>query len=294
MANTTVTTEASFIPEIWANEVIAVQENNLVMASSVKRIDFMGRKGDTYNIPKANRQDAVLKVADTPVSFLSTTATLLPILVNRHFVFPKLYEDIAELQALDSMRQFFTADAGYALAKVVDTDLHSVGATLDGGTAYSNAVIGGDGTTAYTDGTPNATAITRAGFVEASRLLDDADVPMNDRTLVIPPVAKATMLQINEFNSSDFVNGSPTSTGMFGRLYSTDVKVSTNCATMGATTVRACLLLHKDAMALVEQMGVKVTADYENKDVGTSVVAQRVYGFSQWQDNHAVAIAVPA
>jgi hypothetical protein len=42
----------------------------------------------------------------------------------------RLIEDIVEVQALSSLRQFYTEDAGYALAVQVDNDLHAAGTGL--------------------------------------------------------------------------------------------------------------------------------------------------------------------
>jgi len=44
-----------------------------------------------------------------------------------------MIEDIAEVQALTSMRRFYTDAAAYALARKVDQDLHMLGALAQGG-----------------------------------------------------------------------------------------------------------------------------------------------------------------
>ena len=52
--NTTVTTAANFIPEIWSDEIIAAYKKNLVLANLVMKMNFKGKKGDTVQIGRAH------------------------------------------------------------------------------------------------------------------------------------------------------------------------------------------------------------------------------------------------
>lgn len=47
--NTTITTSANFIPEIWSDETLAAYKQKLVLGNLVKKISFKGKKGDTLN-----------------------------------------------------------------------------------------------------------------------------------------------------------------------------------------------------------------------------------------------------
>ena len=44
-----------FIPEIWSDEVIASFKARLVMGNLVRKMPFIGRKGDTMHIPMSLR-----------------------------------------------------------------------------------------------------------------------------------------------------------------------------------------------------------------------------------------------
>ena len=126
-AHTTVTTSDKFIPEIWSDEVLARYKSNLVLANLVTKVNFKGKKGDTLHIPVPARGSASAKAASTQVTLIADTATEVQVLINKHFEYSKMYEDIAEMQSLASMRRFYTDDAGYALAKQVDQDLAILG-----------------------------------------------------------------------------------------------------------------------------------------------------------------------
>ena len=104
--NTALTEAATFVPEIWSDEIIASYQKNLKMAPLVKRLAMTGKKGDTIHIPKPVRGDANAKAADTAVTIIANTESELQITINRHFEYSRLIEDIVEVQALSSLRQF--------------------------------------------------------------------------------------------------------------------------------------------------------------------------------------------
>ena len=123
-----------FIPEIWSDEIIAAFQKNLKMAPLVKRLSMTGKKGDLIHVPKPIRGEANAKVADTAVTIQANTETELQITIDRHFEYSRFIEDIVEVQALSSLRQFYTEDAGYQLALTVDTDLMNAATGFGDGT----------------------------------------------------------------------------------------------------------------------------------------------------------------
>jgi len=234
----TTTVAGNFIPELWSDEVIAVYKQKLVLANLVTKISFKGRKGDTLHIPVPARGSASSKAANTQVTLIASTNSTVDVLIDKHYEYSKLYEDIAEMQALSSMRKFYTEDAGYALAKQVDQHLHLLGATFNGGTlsgtgstSYEKAVIGGDGSTNFSGATPgNGTALTDAGIRKMIQTLEDADLSSGELSLVIPPVEANVLRGISRFTEQAFVgSGDVLKTGRLGNLYGTEVFTSTNC-----------------------------------------------------------------
>lgn len=287
-----------FIPEIWSDEIIAAYKKNLVMANLIKKMSFKGKKGDTLHIPAPVRGNASLKAAETQVTLIANTESEVLVNINKHYEYSRLIEDIVETQALSSLRQFYTEDAGYALARQVDTDLIQLGRSVNSGAgtaAYANALIGGDGATAYTGA--NQSALTDAGIRKAIQKLDDADVPMDNRFLIVPPSTRNTLMGINRFTEQAFVGeqgGNNTiRTGKIGDIYGIPVYVSTNCdtATGGA---RIALLAHKDFGVLAEQMSVRTQTQYKQEYLGTLFTADTLYGVAELRDNAAVPLAVPA
>jgi len=295
------TTGAVFIPEIWSDEIIAAYKQNLVMANLVSKMSFKGKKGDTLHIPKPTRGAAAIKAASTQVTLQAATETEVLVLVNKHYEYSRVIEDITEVQALSSMRKFYTADAGYALARQVDTDLVQLGRGAAGGNgtaAYNGAVLAGDGTTAYVDGTNVGNAITDAGIRKMIQTLDDADVPMDGRCMVLPPVARNTMMGLARFTEQAFTGevggGNTIRNGKIGDVYGMMVYVSTNADTATTTTSRIGLMFHKEAFVLAEQQGVRSQTQYKQEYLGTLFTSDMLYGVKELRDEAAISFALAA
>lgn len=298
--NTTASVANNFIPELWSDEVIGSYKSNLVLANLVTKMSHKGKKGDTIHIPAPTRGSASAKAANTQVTLSAATNSVVNISINKHYEYSKLIEDIAEVQALSSMRKFYTDDAGYALANQVDDDLFALFEGLQSGTvggsgsaAWETAVIGGDGTTLYTGAADNSSDITDAGIRKMILKLDNADVPMDNRSLILPPVAANDLLAINRFTEQQFIgSGDAIKTGKIGQIYGVDVFVSSNCPAI-STTGRVGGLFHRDAIVFAEQVGVRTQTQYKQEYLGDLFTADTIYGTGELRNDAGIAFVVP-
>ena len=286
---------ATFIPEIWSDEIVAAYKKNLVAANLFKKMSFKGKKGDTVHIPAPVRGSANLKVAETQVTLNANTESEVQVSINKHYEYSRLIEDIVETQALSSLRQFYTDDAGYALAKQVDTDLIRLGRGANGGdgtAAYDKAYSGADGTTLYTG---TAAAITAAAIRRTIQRLDDADVPMDGRFFIVPPVCRNTILGLDTFTTFNSVGEAASANsirnGMIGDIYGVSVYVTTN-ADSATDGDRIALMAHKDFAVLAEQVAVRSQTQYKQEYLGTLFTADTLYGVAELRDTSAIALAV--
>ena len=253
--NQTVTTAATFIPELWSDEVIAGYQKNLVLANLVNRINHKGKKGD---------------------------------------------------KALSSLRRFYTEDAGYALSTQVDLDLFNKAAALNGGngtagnSGWNKAVVFNNaGVLADWDrsGTGNAVSLATGGDAAIRAMvekLDLADVPQDGRAIVLTPRQYTDMLGIQRYTEQAFIgDGNAIKTGKVGMIYGIEVYVTnamgtTQCAT-GSVVHDIGLVLHKDAMALVEQLGVRSQSSYMQEYLGDLYTADTIYGVGEMRDTSGFA-----
>ena len=301
-----------FIPEIWSDEIIAAFQKNLKMAPLVKRLTMTGKKGDLIHVPKPIRGEANAKAANTAVTIQANVETELQITIDRHFEYSRFIEDIVEVQALSSLRQFYTEDAGYQLALTVDTDLMNVGTGFGDGTRTVSPTDGANWVNSnsyYIDGANGLatfaadTVATGDNFTdlalrEAIKLMDDANVPMDNRCLVIPPAARKSIMGIDRYVSSDFVGGRGVESGLIGNLYGVDVYVSSNApiletaAQNGTVQVRGCMFFHKDAIVLAEQMAVRSQTQYKQEYLSTLYTADTLYGVQTYRPEAGFILAI--
>jgi N4-gp56 family major capsid protein len=304
----TTTSAANFIPEIWSDEIVAAYRKKLVLANVVKKMSFKGKKGDTVNIPSPARGNASAKAATDAVTLIAESDTNIQVLINKHYEYSRLIEDIVEVQALTSLRSFYTEDAGY--------DLVQVGRAFNGATvgtddyATSNtatkAFVGSDGTTAYNSTTSNAAALTDAAIRRTIQRLDDNDVPMDGRFFLIPPSSRNTLMGLARYTEQAFIgNGDAIRNGEIGQLYGIAVFASTNADNGAGNSAadRICLMGHKDSMVLVEQIGIRSQTQYKQEYLGTLFTADTLYGVKALRTSAtstasnasgAFALAVPA
>lgn len=300
------TSAAVFIPEIWSDEVIAAYKSNLVLANHVRRMSMTGKKGDTIHIPKPTRGTAQAKAEGTAVTLQNATDTEVTITINKHYEYTRLIEDITKVQALGSLRQFYTSDAGYALAKQVDSDLFALGKSLGDGDGsdwtHSNVYFpdASTGLTTYAvDTVTTSDVVTDAIVRKMIQLLDDADVPMDGRVWVVPPATVNTLRGIDRYNSRDFVTGNSVNTGQVGDIYGVQVFVSSNCPTIetaaensAGDAVRGSLFIHKDAFCLAEQMKVRSQTQYKQEFLADMYTSDTLYGTAVMRTDAGIVLAV--
>jgi len=280
------TNHATFIPKLWSDEILAEYEKSLVMKPLVKSLKMAGKKGDTINIPMPLRGSANQKLTETQVTLVADTSGNKQVVVDQHWEYSRLIEDITSVQALASMRKFYTQDAGYALASKVDSDLiataianfTNVGHATDTGLIVP-AVSGSAGD--FSD----------QAFRDAIQILDDNDVPMDSRKLVIPPAARNHIMGIDRYVSSDFVNGRGVVNGKIGELYGVDVFVSTNLPANNDGE-KPCLLFHTDALVIAEQMAVRTQTQYKQEYLADLMTADTLYGEDVYREDSGVVIYV--
>lgn len=297
-----------FIPEIWSDEVVAAYKKNLVLANLVNKMSMRGKKGDTLHIPKPTRGVATAKAANTAVTIQADTETEVLVSIDQHFEYSRFIEDIVEVQALASLRRFYTDDAGYALAKKVDDTLFALGKSFGDGDAsdwvHSNAyfIDSSTGLTAYALDTVATTDVfTDAGFRALIKLMDDADAPMDGRFFAIPPSLRQAIMGVDRYNSSDFVDGRGVQNGQIGTLYGIDIYVTSNCPvieTAGDNTagdaIKAAILAHKDTMVLAEQLGVRSQTQYKQEYLSTLYTADTLFGVKAVRPETGFVLAVNA
>lgn len=305
---TGLTEAATFIPEIWSDEIKATYERNLVAANLVRKINHNKKKGDTIHIPAPTRGAAYAKAENTAVTIQANTESTVDVIIDQHWEYSRLIEDIVSIQSLDSLRRFYTDDAGYQLAKNVDTKILERGKYLgnDNGSGsdwvHSNSFFpdASTGLTAYAVDTVTTSDVVTAAIVRAMvKELDDQDVPMDRRSWIIPPSVKQTLLGISDFTSSDFITGTPVQNGKVGDLYGVSVYLTTNCPEVETATANtagdrliASLMFHPDAIILATQMDIRSQSQYKQEYLADLLTSDNIFGVHEFQQEAGIVLVV--
>lgn len=284
MANSTVTTGAVFIPELWAYETLKAAEKALVMAPLVKRYDSLVKgKGDTIHIPNISNLSANDKTAGSEVTTQAVTETETSISIDSHKETSFEIEDILAIQSQYDLRSEYTSKAGYAIAQAVDTDLLGLYSSL---TSTDVGVYGSD--------------LTDATLVAGIQKLDEVDAPIEDRCFVIAPSQKAAIMKIDKFVKADFlgeydrptpVKVGPNNRYLWGEIYGIPVYYTNQVTTTAGTPTQTHnLLFHKEAFALALQQAPRTQANYWAKDLAWLVTCDTIYGYSVLRTTFGVEV----
>jgi N4-gp56 family major capsid protein len=312
----------NFIPSLWSDEVIAGYKANLVMANLVRKLNHKGKKGDSIRIPTPTRGVSSAKAAETQVTLIQHgTDAGITININRHREYSRLIEDIVDVQALESLRRFYTDDAGYSLARRTDYDLiieaaafgngggtiveEAVTGEIDSTSTFTNARIGDDSaawTATANTNAGNAVDLNDLGIRRFIKRLDDVDAPMAGRVLVVPPVTKADMMGIARFTNQSFTGevgaGNTIRNGLVGNVYGVDVFITSQLPFVedagAANDQQLALFFQRDALVLVEQLGVRVQEQYKQEYLASLMTADMIYGVKGVRSTSIIPIVVPA
>ena len=141
-------------------------------------------------------------------------------------------------------------------------------------------------------GTGNAIALSAGGDNAIRGMiekLDLADVPQDGRAFVLTPRQYTDMLGIARYTEQAFIgDGNAIKTGKVGMIYGIEVYVTnamgtTQCVT-GSVVHDIGLLIHKDSMALVEQLGVRSQTQYMQQYLGDLYTADTIYGVGEMRN----------
>ena len=299
MANLTTTTSAVFIPEIWINEIRAFMEKKLVAAKLIKRVNFVGRKGDTLHIPDVSELTTYDKTASNDVTFQAPSEGEFTMSINKHKECSFKLEDIVAVQSAYDLRSAYTQGQGYALAKRIDTDVLSLATSLSRrrvGHATTDLAVW-DPTASSNTG--NGLDVDEAAVLGMIELLDVNDVPDEDRAFIFHPSQKRVLLGISRFTEYQMVGpgGMPIRSGMFGEVYGIPVYITTNVpvitATDGTTSYHENVLIHRDAWILATQREPRMEAQRMARSIAWEVVMDSIYGVAEFRDLFGVSLITP-
>lgn len=265
------------VPQVWSANyydvlLAGIAFNSLVDDSYEGEIQKLG---DTVNISTFPEfDDAVELDEDAKAEASAITVERQQLVINKRVVKDFIITDLALLQSLPAMDKLRDL-AIYSIAKKIQANI--IADTVPSASAPDHQIAYDSGTT-----------LALADLLEAKELLDDQDVPMSDRHLVVGSAQLNDIFNITGFTSSDFITaGSPLTSG--------ELPPALLGFAPHFTTVvgNVAYLFHRSYFTMAAQKGVGV----KEYDLGvTGVRAARVnvdtlYGQKQLDNKRVVTIS---
>lgn len=277
MATQTPTTGAVFIPEVWAKDIQENRRNKLV---ALKLIDHQYEsqilsQGDTVHITSIAPLTAAAITPGSAIVPTANTEVEQTLVIDQYFGVGVEVQDMLKKQSAYDLRRPYVDEMSYALAKAIDTDVLAEYANVDSGNVQTAVA-----------------SLTFSGIVDAHTLLDEANVPMTDRALIVNAVGLGDLRKIAEFTMYDKTGERDLvkdgNMGLVGQIYGAPVYMTNQVPIAGGSAKN--MLIHKSAFAAAVQIKPEVEYFrdiYKKMDVMT---ASALWGIKTVRPDHAVVL----
>ena len=265
--NVTITTAASFIPEMWRDAILDYAERKFQLRNQVTDFSSMvSQGGDILNIPKVAEETAAAKSAGTEVTYSANTDGVRQLAIDQHHYEAKRIEDIVRVQESADLFNAYAQSMGYALAKKVENYL----ALLVQGATGNDVSLSSDNT--FT------TALIRSGL---QKLLDAGhDYTDGEHYFYCSPAAYMSLLSLGDFTEAqkrgDAEN--PLASGRIINAYGLEVYASTDWDDDGGSGDETATIFNKNSVYFAQQLAPRVQSSYDIDHLATSVVADVLFG----------------
>lgn len=205
-------THDSFIPQLWLPEIKRFLDTKFMMTQLLDRVPDQYKGGKEIIMPTVGRLRVQQLVPQHALQIEEPESDDFRMSVNYRPWVAIGINDILKIQSdYDAMAEY-SREAAYALNRDIDRWILGLRAAIKkaGMVVRSQTLVGG---------TPTDAPLNRAALLAAKLMLEQRDVELDDAMWIFSPAQLTSLLTIPEFTSSDFVSGSPTETGMVGRLY---------------------------------------------------------------------------
>ena len=263
-----------FSPDIWSKQVLRATESNLVIAKCVNRsYEADATVGKSVKVASIGNLGARAKAENTAITYETVAETATTIVLNIWSYAALGIEDIVKVQSQVDVQNEYQRKLGYAVAKDID-------AKLAADFAGFSQVVGTLGT-----------AASDANVLAAIKLLDDADVPQDDRFFVMTPAEKVSKLALDRWSNALYIGtgNMPVKNGNLGDMYGLNLMVTTNLVHPAAGQANNAIF-HRDALALVVQRTPKTHIFYDIDVFTWKLAVEVIYGHQEMRDNFGVLL----
>lgn len=214
----------AFIPEFWAQESLALLEENMVAGNLVHR-DFentLAAFGDTVNTRKPATFTTKRKGVTDNVTVQDANATNIPVVLNQHAHVSFLIRDGEESKSMTSLVEEYLKPAMLAQSQFIDKVVLGQFAQF-----YTNSAgrLG------------NGAGNIVSNIVDTGKVLNIAKAPMEGRNLIWTPSMHAEALKTDHFTSAEKSGDAGTAlrTASLGKLFNFDNYMCQNMTSLSGS-----------------------------------------------------------
>lgn len=294
--NVTPSYSGTFIPQVWSGKLQAKfydasTFNAISNTDYASEIKSMGDKVEIRTIPDINIQ---AYTAGTTLSYDVPAAANIELVIDKGFKYSFQLNDVLEHQSDVNLMEMFSNDAAQQLRTTIDRECFL--ATFNQGDAANSGANAGRVSASYNLGTDNTPfPLTPSNVLSlitsCSSVLDEQNIPNDNRFMVMSPVDRQILMNSNLANAQ-FIGDSQSilRNGRIGMIDRFELYVSNllpqaaagntwgNTTTQsGAAKRRAIVFGHTKAITFASQI-TKMETLRNQVDFGDLVRGLQVYG----------------
>lgn len=290
MADITITTAATFIPEVWSGGVLEALLANVVISPQCddRYQKFVGgiHMGDIVNVPDltgpvAADVQTLTNMTGTITEATAVTESQNQISIGQLNAINQPIDDIANYQSKIDILAAITDRMGRLLA--VKKDNYIASDNTNGLDSFTQVV-----------GTDNVD-VTGDDILRSRQYIDDANGDMDGRVAFVSPATLMSIYGIERYRNNLYSASAGTLPGNKGRGFvgrlidvACDLYETTNLEAGSAGKKNA--MMQKQAIALITQLDVTVDQRKPVNAIKTHLLAWQVYGIKKMRNTFGVEI----
>lgn len=221
---------------------------------------FAVKGAKSVKVPRRDQFSAANKAENTDLTAQEITFAVDTISLDKNKAIYAKLERIAELQATPNVEAEIIQEMAAELALQMDNDIYTElklasAAAPDHRIAFVGATM------------------ARADILDARRLLQVQNVPLEGVTMAINPLHESELLDISDFiDASKYGSAMPIQNGEIGRIYGIPVIMS------NVVSDNNVVMYHKSAVGFAAQMQPEYDTDKDLKSTSKEYLLNWVYG----------------
>ena len=193
---------ANWIPIVWAKESLAALENSLVLGSLCdRRFESSAAYGNKIVIPNLSNVTARLVNTALDSTAFDVLQNVTNIEINKKYDATVAVDDFNQIQTNPKYFADVVKKLTYALTQVIDSNISDI---MELG--WTNTPVG-----------TQAQALTEDVLIAAYEVLNEGNIPYNDRAWVFDAQSITDLMKNDYFIRMDYVPGSVVSQGFQGK-----------------------------------------------------------------------------